>query len=168
MNSSSANIDFSLAPEPTRWQETLPEMCSKSEKWKETMDDKIVFMMKFGLCLRLPRSAAGNRQILGCRWVYKRKVNKHGVVVRHRARLVAEGLLQKPFDSLNPDETYSTVVHKDSLRLFLSVCAAENLRVYQADVKTAILQAPLEEKIYVRAPRLFIDCREWGGDSGAF
>ena len=28
MNSSSVNIDFSLAPEPTRWEETLPEVCS--------------------------------------------------------------------------------------------------------------------------------------------
>jgi hypothetical protein len=152
MNSSSVNIDFSLAPEPTRWEETLPEVCSESEKWKEAMDDEIVSMTKFGVYRRLPRSAAGNRQILGCRWVYKRKVNKHGVVVRHRARLVAQGFLQKPYDSFNPDETYSPVVHKDSLRLFLSVCAAENLRVYQADVKAAFLQAPLEEKIYVRAP----------------
>ena len=36
--------------------------------------------------------------------------------------------------------------------MFLSVCAAENLRVYQADVKAAFLQAPLDEKIFVRAP----------------
>ena len=43
------NIDFSLAAEPTRWEETLPEVCSESEKWKEAMDDEIVSMTKFGV-----------------------------------------------------------------------------------------------------------------------
>ena len=89
------NIDFSLAGEPTRWEETLPEVCSESERWKEAMDDEIVSMTKFGVYKALPRSAAGNRQILGCRWVYKRKVNKFGEVVRYRARLVAQEFRQK-------------------------------------------------------------------------
>ena len=146
------NIDFSLAAEPTRWEETLPEVCSESEKWKEAMDDEIVSMIKFGVYKALPRSAAGNRRIIGARWVYKRKVNKFGEVYRYRARLVAQGFRQKAYDSYDPDHTFSPVVHKDSLRMFLSVCAAENLRVYQADVKAAFLQAPLDEKIFVKAP----------------
>ena len=29
------NIGFSLATEPKRWEETLPEVCSEYEKWKE-------------------------------------------------------------------------------------------------------------------------------------
>jgi hypothetical protein len=36
--------------------------------------------------------------------------------------------------------------------MFLSICAAENLRVYQADVKAAFLQAPLRETIFLRCP----------------
>ena len=55
------NIDFSLAAEPMRWEETLPEVCSESERWKEAMDDEIVSMTKFGVYKALPRSAAGNR-----------------------------------------------------------------------------------------------------------
>ena len=58
------------------------------------MDDEIVSMTKFGVYKALSRSAAGNRQILGCRWVYKRKVNKFGEVVRYRPRLVAQGFRQ--------------------------------------------------------------------------
>ena len=41
---------------------------------------------------------------------------------------------------------------KNSLRTFLSLCAGESLSVHQADVKAAFLQAPLLEKIYLRAP----------------
>jgi hypothetical protein len=93
------------------------------------MDDEMAAMVKFGVYRRVPKSAAGTRQILGCRWVYKRKVNKHGQVCRYRARLVAQGFAQRAYDSYQPDETFSPVVHKDTLRLFLSVCAAENLRI---------------------------------------
>jgi hypothetical protein len=94
--------------------------------------------------------------------VYKRKVNKYGEVVRHKGRLVAQGFAQRPYDSFDPDHTTSPVVHKDSLRLFLSVCAAEDLRVYQADVKSAFLQAPLSEKIYMRAPPGYSSTTESG------
>jgi hypothetical protein len=61
-------------------------------------------------------------------------------VCRYRSPLVAKRFLQRPYDSFNPDETYSPVLHKDSLRLFLSVSAATNLKIYQADVKAAFLQ----------------------------
>lgn len=146
------NIDFSLEPEPLRYEQTLPEVCSESERWREAMDDEIASMNKFGVYKALPKSAAGNRQILGCRWVYKRKTNKNGEVVRYRSRLVAQGYRQREYDSYDPHSTFSPVVHKDTLRLFLSVCAAEDLSIYQADVKAAFLQAPLDEKIYLRAP----------------
>ena len=43
-------------------------------------------------------------------------------------------------------------MHKDTLRLFLWLCAAENLRVFQADIKSAFLQSPLKEKIFLKAP----------------
>mmetsp|Transcript_728 Transcript_728/g.1558 ORF Transcript_728/g.1558 Transcript_728/m.1558 type:complete len:617 (-) Transcript_728:444-2294(-) len=158
------NIDWSLAPEPVRWEETLPEVCSESERWCEAMDDEIVSMVKFGVYKKLPKSAAGNRQILGARWVYKRKTNRHGEVYRYRARLVAQGFRQRAFDSFDPDQTFSPVVHKNTLRLFLSVCAAENLKIYQADVKAAFLQAPLAEKIYLRAPPGYASVDETTGE----
>jgi hypothetical protein len=66
--------------------------------------------------------------------------------------LVAQGFRQRAWDSFSPDDIYSPVVHKDTLRLLLSIAAAENLQVHQADVKAAFLQAPLKERIYIRAP----------------
>ena len=152
LSSPTVQIDLGLAPEPTQFWEVQPEHCAEHERWREAMDDEIFSMTRFGVYRRLPKSAAGNRQVLGCRWVYKRKVNKYGVVVRYRARLVAQGFRQRVFDSYQPDETFSPVVHKDTLRVFLSICAAMNLRIFQCDVKSAFLQAPLSEKIYMKAP----------------
>ena len=116
------------------------------------MDDEMHSMSRFGVYQRVPKSAANGRQILGCKWVYKRKSDQYGQIKRHRARLVAQGFFQRPYDSYDPDDTYSPVVHRDTLRLFLSLCAAENLHVFQTDVKAAFLQADLAEKIYLRAP----------------
>ena len=86
-------------------------------------------MVKFGVYRRVLKSDTGGRQLPGCRWVYKRKIGKDGAVTRCRARLVAQGYLQRPYDSFIPEETYSPVVRKDSLRLLLSVAAAESLMV---------------------------------------
>ena len=52
---SNVNIDFSLAAEPLRWEETLPEVCSESERWREAMDDEIWSMTKFGVYKKLPK-----------------------------------------------------------------------------------------------------------------
>ena len=104
LNAASLKIDFDLPPEPLHYKDTLPENCGEeSVMWKEAMDDEIDSMKAFEVYERVPRSAAQGRQILGCKWVYKRKTGKHGEVTRYRARLVAQGYRQKEWDSFNPD-----------------------------------------------------------------
>jgi hypothetical protein len=160
MNSSSVKIDFSLDPEPITYEMAIKS--SESESWKLSMQEEMASMVKFGVYTRVPRKIAKGRQILGCKWVYKRKTDKNGIVYRYRSRLVAQGFRQRAYDSYNPDETYSPVVHKDTLRLFLSVSAAQNMKIFQADVKAAFLQAPLKEKIYMKCPPGFESYDESG------
>ena len=152
MNATSLDIDFSLPSEPQHYKDSLPDVCSEAEHWSEARDEEMKSMKRFGVYKRVPKSAARGKQILGVKWVFKRKTNKSGKVTRYRARLVAQGFRQREWDSFNPDDIHSPVVHKDSLRMLLSIAAAENLHVHQADVKAAFLQAPLKEKIYIRAP----------------
>ena len=128
-NSTCINMDFSLSPEPTRYQDVQPEVCDEHAEWKAAMDDEMRSMERFGVYKRVPKSSVRGRQILSCGWVYKRKVNRFGVVNRYRSRLVARGFLQRPYDSYNPDATYSPVCHKGSLRTFLSICGYHRLRV---------------------------------------
>jgi len=35
--SPSSPIDYSIAPEPTRYQQVLPEVCAEHERWREAM-----------------------------------------------------------------------------------------------------------------------------------
>ena len=164
LNSTTLEIDFALSPDPLKFEEVLPENCPESDQWFEAMQDEMKSMERFGVFKRIHRSEARGHQILGCRWVYKRKFNRFGQVTRYRARLVAQGFLQRAYDSYQPDELYSPVVHKDTLRMFLSICAAENLRVYQADVKAAFLQAPLRETIFLRCPPGFASKADDGSE----
>jgi len=150
LHTTTTHVDFALASDPTRLEEALG--APDADEWRKAMDDEMLSMSRFGVYKRVPKSAARGRQVLGCKWVLKRKRDQYGHITRYRARLVAQGFLQRPYDSYDPDATYSPVVHRDTLRLFLSLCAAENLQVFQTDVKAAFLQADLAEKIYLRAP----------------
>ena len=75
---------------------------------------------------------------------------------------VSQGFRRKEFDSFHPDDIHSPVVHKTSLHSLLSVAAAENLHVYTCDVTSAFLQAPLKEKIYLKAPPGFASFTDSG------
>ena len=64
-------IDLSLAPEPTLLWEVSPNRCAEHERWHEATTVALVSATRFGVHRRLPKSSAGNRLGLGCRWVFK-------------------------------------------------------------------------------------------------
>jgi hypothetical protein len=146
-------VDWHIAAEPTHYNQTQMSVCSEWKEWENAMNEEIASLKMFKVYEEISiHHVPKGRQILGCKWVYKRKRDKDGNVVRYRARVVALGFRQKAYDSFHPDETYSPVVSKDTLRMFLSISAKENLTIYQADVKAAFLQAPLTEEIYMKVP----------------
>ena len=150
--SSSIDINFSLPPEPTSFRQVQPDVCPEADSWRGAMAEEMDSMSRFQVYKRVPKSAANGRQILGCKWVYKRKTNKFGHVTRYRARLVAQGFRQREFDSFNPDDIHSPVVHKNSLRCLLSVAAAENLRVYWHGRQKFLSSSPFEGEDLPQGP----------------
>jgi Reverse transcriptase (RNA-dependent DNA polymerase) len=66
---------------------------------------------------------------------------------------VAKGFSQIPGRDFN--ETYSSVVTHDTLRLFMSTVAAMDMDI-QLDVKTAFLYGHIDEEIYIEQPNGFI------------
>ena len=153
-------IDWGLAPEPKTFKEVLSR--ADKEKWIKACLEEIDTLIVMGVATKVPISEADFRQLLYNMWVFKYKVNEQGIVTRYRARIVAQGNRQRPWESYNPEETTSPTVGKASLRTMLAMCAQRNLKVYQADVKAAFLQAPLHEKIYMRAPQGFEERTESG------
>jgi hypothetical protein len=78
---------------------------------------------------------------VACKWTYKLKFSADGSIARYKARLVVKGYSQRP--SIGFFETYSPVVCMDSIRVILSIVAADNLEMCQFDIATAFLNGTL-------------------------
>ncbi|KAK4398525.1 Retrovirus-related Pol polyprotein from transposon RE1 [Sesamum angolense] len=87
---------------------------------------------------------------VGYKWVFVRKRNEQNEVVRHKARLVAQGFTQKP--GIDYTETYSPVVDATTLRFLISLSVIEQLKMQLMDVVTAYLYGSLDTDIYMRIP----------------
>src|ERR1044072_8109551 len=84
------------------------------------------------------------------KWVYKLKMNPKGEVTRHKARLVAKGFLQK--EGIDFDEVFAPVARHETIWLVVAVANINSWPLYQMDVKSAFLNGPLYEEVYVGQP----------------
>jgi hypothetical protein len=77
------------------------------------------------------------------------------VVTRNKARLVAKGYSQ--VKGLDFDETYAPVARFESIRILLAYATYHGFKLYQMDVKSALLNGPIKEEVYVEQPSRFED-----------
>ena len=82
--------------------------------------------------------------------MYKVKRNKRGAIVKHKARLVARGFVQR--EGIDFEEVFAPVACMESVRLLLALAAAKDWRVHHLDVKSAFLNGELAETVFVRQP----------------
>ena len=140
---------------PQKEPKTLNEAlnCSEKDSWVKAMSEELKSLdeMKVWTLTTLP---AGRRAI-GCRWVFKLKLNVDGSVNKYKARLVAQGYNQR--EGLDYSETFAPVCRAETIRLLLTLAAKYNYEVHQLDVKTAYLYGLLKEDIYMLQPPGFVD-----------
>ncbi|MBW0582504.1 hypothetical protein O181_122219 [Austropuccinia psidii MF-1] len=86
-------------------------------------------------------------KIVGTTWVFKLKRNHQNTVIEHKARLCAQGFMQTP--GIDFDKTYAPTGRLNSLRALIAHAFANNLDFHQIDVKSAFLNAPLRETVYL-------------------
>ena len=91
-----------------------------------------------------------NETVIGTRWVYRNKLSEEGLVVRNKARLVAQGYRQE--EGIDFDESFTPVARLEAIRIFLAYVAFKNFKVYQMDVKSDFLNELLNEDVYVEQP----------------
>jgi hypothetical protein len=90
------------------------------------------------------------QNVIGTKWVFRNKQDEHGVVTRNKARLVAQGYTQ--VEGLDFGETYASVARLKSIRILIAYGTNHNFKLYQIDVKSAFLNGPLQERVYVEQP----------------
>nr|GFA08099.1 copia protein [Tanacetum cinerariifolium] len=81
-------------------------------------------------------NAASSLRAIGTKWVYRNKKDERGIVIRNKARLVAQGHTQE--EGIDYEEVFAPVAS-------------------QMDVKSAFLCGTIEEEVYVCQPPGFED-----------
>ncbi|GKC70800.1 putative ribonuclease H-like domain-containing protein [Tanacetum coccineum] len=86
--------------------------------------------------------------------VYKNKQDERGVVVRNKARLVAQGHRQE--EGIDYDEVFA-FARIEAIRIFLAFASYMGFVVNQMDAKSTFLYDTIDEEVYVSQPLGFVD-----------
>nr|GEU48374.1 copia protein [Tanacetum cinerariifolium] len=89
------------------------------------------------------------------KWILKNKSDARGIVVRNKARLVAQGHRQE--EGIDYDEVFAPVARIEAIRLFLAFASYMGFMVYPMDVKSVFLYREIKEEVYVTQPKGFED-----------
>ncbi|MBW0523147.1 hypothetical protein O181_062862 [Austropuccinia psidii MF-1] len=89
-------------------------------------------------------------RLIGMTWVYKTKRNEHKEVLEYKARLCAQGFSQTP--GIDFGKTFAPTGRLNSLQTLISFAASNNLKFEQVEIKSAFLNAPLEEEVFLAIP----------------
>nr|GEV84758.1 copia protein [Tanacetum cinerariifolium] len=95
------------------------------------------------------------KRAIGTKCVYVKERDQKGIVVKNKARLVAQGHRQE--EGISYDEVFAYVARIEAIRLFLAYASFMDFSVYQMDVKSAFLYGTIEEEVYVSQPSGFMD-----------
>jgi hypothetical protein len=95
------------------------------------------------------------QNVIETKWVFHNKQDENGVVTKNKARLVAKGYTQ--VEGLDFGETYAPVARLEASRILLAFATHHNFKLHQMDVKSAFLNGPISEEVYVEQPPGFED-----------
>jgi hypothetical protein len=95
------------------------------------------------------------QNVVGTKWVVRNKQDEHGVVTRNKARLVAKGYAQVA--GLDFEETFPPVARLESIHILLVYDVHHSFKLFQMDVKSAFLNRPIKEEVYMEQPPNFED-----------
>jgi hypothetical protein len=76
-------------------------------------------------------------------------------VTRNKARLIAKGYSQ--VKGLDFDETYAPIARLESIHILVAYATYHGFKLYQMDMKSAFLNGPIKEEVYVEQPPGFED-----------
>jgi hypothetical protein len=98
-----------------------------------------------------------NTNVISTKWVFRNKQDEKGMVIRSKARLVAQDFTQ--VEGLYFEETYAPVARFEAIRMLLAFAAHHDFKLYQIDVKSAFLNGPIQELVFVKQPPDFEDLK---------
>ena len=134
-----------LPPEPTDLRDALDG--DEGEQWKRAIIEEVGGLVSRQTFRREP--TRGRKKLLS-RFVFKRKLDANGNILKYKARLVAKGYAQR--EGVDYRETFAPVLHMTSLRTLIAMAHKHQLIIRQVDVDQAYLYGRLREEILLELP----------------
>ena len=134
------HFSFVSSIEPKNIDEAL-----KDVDWVNTMHEELNNFTRNQVWELVERPKGHN--VIGTKWVFRNKQDQDGIVVRNKARLVAQGYTQ--VEGLDFGETYAPVARLEAIRILLAYACAHNIKLYQMDIKSAFLNGYINKEVYV-------------------
>nr|GEV46115.1 hypothetical protein [Tanacetum cinerariifolium] len=133
---------------PVQTRHKSKEIGEHNPSWVEAMQEEL---LQFKIqdvwilvdCLKRVRP-------IGTKWVLKNKKDERGIVIRNKAKLVAQGYTQE--EGIGYAEVFAPVARIEAIRLFLAYASFMGFIVYEMDVKSAFLYGTINEEVYVMQP----------------
>ena len=133
--------------DPITHTQAMSEPCA--EEWRRGEEQEMTSLNRLHVLSKPERLPKGARKVK-TKWIYKRKRDAKGNVVRYRARLVVRGFSQ--VFGIDYFDVYAPVARLTTLRLVYALSALMSLKIVGMDVDAAFMNAPLEEAVYIDAP----------------
>ncbi|GJU39109.1 retrovirus-related pol polyprotein from transposon TNT 1-94 [Tanacetum coccineum] len=121
--------------------------------WIESMQDELNQFERLQVWELVP--CPERKNIIALKWIWKNKCDAKNIMVRNKTHLVAKGYSQE--EGINFQESFAPVARLEAVQMFIAYAAYKNITIFQMNVKTAFLNGPLKEEIYVSQPEGFID-----------
>ena len=115
--------------------------------WKAAMDEEINSLHEMGIWEK--KDLPEGRTAIGWQWVFSKKKDEHGNIIKYKARLVAQGFAQRPGSDYSNDGTFAPVMRFETLRTMLAFSALNNWKLRQFDIKGAYLYGKVKETIFM-------------------
>nr|GEV22165.1 retrovirus-related Pol polyprotein from transposon TNT 1-94 [Tanacetum cinerariifolium] len=95
------------------------------------------------------------KTVIRLKWLWKNKKDEDQTIIRNKARLAAKGYAQE--EGIDFEESFALVARLEAVWIFIAYAAHKSFPIYQMDVKTAFLNGPLKDEVYVAQLDVFID-----------
>ncbi|GKD22291.1 retrovirus-related pol polyprotein from transposon TNT 1-94 [Tanacetum coccineum] len=153
--------DLNSTPQTRRMTKNLEEHeepkkvihALKDPRWIEAMQNKLLQfkLQKVWTLVDLPNG----KRAIGTKWVFRNKKDERGIMIKNKARLVAQGYTQE--EGIDYDKFFAPVARIEAIKLFLAYASFKDFVVYQMDVKSAFLYGKIRVEVYVFQPPGFED-----------
>ncbi|GKA24916.1 retrovirus-related pol polyprotein from transposon TNT 1-94, partial [Tanacetum coccineum] len=90
-----------------------------------------------------------------CMYALTNQTDAENTVIQNKSHLVSKGYSQQ--ERIDFEESFAPIARLETVRMCVAYVAHRNFTIYQMDVKTAFLNGPMKEDVFVSQPDGFVD-----------